>query len=484
MYRSVLRDILYLKVSGSSFGGKTYDNCKNAMYGIQQIVGSCWFNSTINGFLLSEYSRILFLQKLKEYLKTHKITLDKTKCPLLNKGGIYHIIYNVLYLNNKPDLYVSSYLEKSRKEHGISSLNINVEEDGGRQIDAVTKILDILSFKYFIVHENINDVDNSDQKYSDFDVENPEEGIDRIKKNYTYFKLTNLFKNFDKHKKDVDFYIYTYREIISRGKNRYTIIPLRYKNNQDNIYSLDTILFHFGKDPYKTEKENNIGHAITIFRCNNIFYLNDSNLSTSYPLHFDRLNMVSILKELINVYKEHEPKYYTSSLENILTIFSFIGVNLIYAKELEYVKYTEVSQEDKEYLQDILFKKIYKLDHIVLLHDDDFSQLSEKYFNVLNDTKEMNGEEFQKYKKNILQEFKEQKEIIMNSVFDNDEPEFVEIRERYKNFKLKKFYDKNKKNYVDDTILFLVVSMLKDDLSYKTFNRYYKMAKAKIILKN
>ena len=30
MYRSVLRDILYLKVSGSSFGGKTYDNCKNA----------------------------------------------------------------------------------------------------------------------------------------------------------------------------------------------------------------------------------------------------------------------------------------------------------------------------------------------------------------------------------------------------------------------------------------------------------------------
>ena len=57
MYRSVLRDILYLKVSGNSFGGKTYDNCKNAMYGIQQIVGSCWFNSTINGFLLSEYSR-------------------------------------------------------------------------------------------------------------------------------------------------------------------------------------------------------------------------------------------------------------------------------------------------------------------------------------------------------------------------------------------------------------------------------------------
>ena len=51
----------------------------------------------------------------------------------------------------------------------------------------------------------------------------------------------------------------------------------------------------------------------------------------------------------------------------------------------------------------------------------------------------------------------------MNSVFDNNQPEVVEIRERYKKIKLKIFFDKNKKNY-DDTTMFLVVSMMNDDL--------------------
>ena len=134
--------------------------------------GNCWFNSALNALLLGEYSRILLLNKLKDYLLTNKIELtpeSKDSCPLLNEKSIMEIVYRTLYLNNfnvDPD-YLNSVRFKERiisskiellnplkaytinelTKKGIKSKNISLKTGGKHRI-ALETLLEKLNISY------------------------------------------------------------------------------------------------------------------------------------------------------------------------------------------------------------------------------------------------------------------------------------------------------------------------------------------------
>jgi hypothetical protein len=369
----VLNDIRYL-TRGCQFGNKLIlDNCEKAKYGIEQIKGTCWFNATINGLLLGEYSRILLLKSLDEYLENNKIEIIENSCPLLNKHGIYQIIYNMVKLNTKPDRYSSIYLEKARKMHNIG------KEDRGTAFESLINIFENLNLIYYV-------------------------------SNRRKFYL-EVFNDFDQAKCFQHFYIYQSgvsfpEDRNTNGNTKDPVIPVKYINYLDGEYILNNIIFGFN-----SPKLSGPGHVVNIFYCNQKYYLNDSNLNNSYPLELDldNLSQAGILKQLIKIYKNISNKfYYQEDISKILIDDSYIIIILVYAKVTLYENEAEkiVNQQEKELFQNLLTTKFKKFNRTLSkelkpeadrLIVDDFNKM---FGNVLNDTKDMNIRQFAEYKKN------------------------------------------------------------------------------------
>ena len=260
-------------------------HCEN--YGIGQISGTCWFNSVINSLLLGEYSRKLLIDNLKKYLEKNNIDISYDSCPLMNKHGLYQIIYNSLILNDKPNISNSSKLEKAQRQHKIfaSSNPFSKSEpkiEGGYQIDAFEHILKILDISF------------------------------RVKecKNYTCLpKIKN------ESKPDILIFNGCWMENLEE----INLQRIKYKDKPERLLKMDSctskLIIPETLNEYKL---NSIGvsmkggngsgaHAINIFYCGGKFYLSDANADNSFLLKItkEELTMFNLYNAILDCYSKN-----------------------------------------------------------------------------------------------------------------------------------------------------------------------------------
>jgi len=300
------------------------DNCENGLIGIQQVGGTCWFNSIINTLLLGEYSRVLLIKKLNEYLKTNNITINPDSCPMLNKGGIFQIIYRLLYEKENPWSALPEKLRNIQTKEKFYGIDNTTLDSGGHTINAIKRIFDKIGVSYYI------------SELSDKKVEGA-------------YSSMNMKTGFNGNEKDVDVLVAQFifdqdeitinleapREIITyfSEKNINFRIPKSYTNRYGN-YRLNSITVGL--------RMEDSAHATTIFYCNGKYYYSDSNTPKVFELNLGILtpnNIVNSIKSIFDKLLKLNLSMYSKVL--------IMGIN-----EVMYVKY----------IPKITTRKIKKLD--------------------------------------------------------------------------------------------------------------------------
>jgi hypothetical protein len=287
------------------------DNCEIASGALSQgEFGNCWFNAALNCLLLGQYSRPFLLNKLKDYIKTHKIDIINLKddsCPLMSEKNIMEVLYKTLHLNNfdidgarldrirlNADIYdnknekfnswkriikknfdnraieiINNYndpLYKSKLEK-VDKINNKIKIiDGGTDIKGIEKILDKVGINYDTITIPLPKIG---------DISSASEMSEYLKS----FKNKITSKDF----RLIDFFnigYYNYRESVIDMLKDYKILSKINVNGV--IYYLNTI--HLS-----VKVDGGSRHAVALFVCNGYLHYTNSwhNYSTKKVFKLD-----------------------------------------------------------------------------------------------------------------------------------------------------------------------------------------------------